>query len=192
MIRIQQVLIISSADSATEVLTDLVRSAGFSSISVIKSGGEARRSLAGLDCELILINAPLSDEIGDELALFASEVSTAGVLLLIKNAFADDVAAKVEDAGVLVVGKPILRPFFFQAAKLASTSHKRILGLKHENDRLQDKIMEIRLVDRAKCILIQYLDMSEKEAHRHIEKLAMDKRKTRREIAESILHSYEE
>ena len=52
--------------------------------------------------------------------------------------------------------------------------------------------MEIRLVDRAKCILIQYLDMTEKEAHRHIEKLAMDKRKTRREIAESILRSYEE
>lgn len=192
MIRIQNVLIISSADPATELLTDLVCSAGYSSIQTMKNGGEARRALVDMDCDLILINAPLSDEIGDELALFASEVSTAGVLLLVKNTFADEVAAKVEDAGVLVVGKPILRPFFFQALKLASTSHKRILGLKNENDRLQDKIMEIRLVDRAKCILIQYLDMTEKEAHRHIEKLAMDKRKTRREIAESILRSYEE
>ena len=115
-------MIISSADQATELLAELVRSIGFSSITVMRSGGEARRSLIDMDCDLILVNAPLSDEIGDDLALFASEVSTAGILLLIKNAFVDDVAAKVEDAGILVIGKPILRPFFFQAAKLASTA----------------------------------------------------------------------
>ena len=47
------------------------------------------------------------------------------------------------------------------------------------------------MVDRAKCALIQYLGFTEPQAHRYIEKQAMDLRQTRREVAESILKSDE-
>ena len=47
------------------------------------------------------------------------------------------------------------------------------------------------MIDRAKCILIQYLNMTEAEAHRYIEKQAMDMRSTKRVIAEGILRTYE-
>ena len=57
--------------------------------------------------------------------------------------------------------------------------------------KLQKKIEEIRLVDRAKCVLIQYLNMTEAEAHRYIEKQAMDMRKTKKTIAENILNTYD-
>ena len=50
---------------------------------------------------------------------------------------------------------------------------------------------EIRLVDRAKCALIQYLSLTEPMAHRYIEKEAMDRRVSRREVAEGILRTYE-
>ena len=46
-------------------------------------------------------------------------------------------------------------------------------------------------MDRAKCVLIQYLNMTETQAHRYIEKQAMDLRTTRRQIAEGILKTYE-
>ena len=42
-------------------------------------------------------------------------------------------------------------------------------------------------MDRAKCVLIEYLKMTESEAHRFIEKQAMDMRITKREVAERIL-----
>ena len=70
-------------------------------------------------------------------------------------------------------------------------SRSRILGLQNRNLQLQEKIEEIRLVDRAKCALIQYLDMTEPQAHRYLEKQAMDMRCTRREIAEAVLRTYE-
>lgn len=66
-----------------------------------------------------------------------------------------------------------------------------MLSLQSENTKLHQKIQEIRLVDRAKCTLIQYLHMTEQDAHRYIEKQAMDLRMTRREIAEEILKTYE-
>ena len=72
-----------------------------------------------------------------------------------------------------------------------SAARNRIVGLQSENVRLQSKIEEIRLVDRAKCALIQYLNMTEPQAHRYIEKQAMDMRTTRREIAQNILKTYE-
>ena len=50
---------------------------------------------------------------------------------------------------------------------------------------------DIRLVDRAKCILISQMDMREEEAHRYLEKQAMDRRTTKRAVAEGILKTYE-
>jgi response regulator NasT len=49
----------------------------------------------------------------------------------------------------------------------------------------------MRLIGRAKCALIQYLDMTEAEAHRHIEKKAMDSQRPRRDIAVNIIKAYE-
>jgi len=49
---------------------------------------------------------------------------------------------------------------------------------------------EIRLVNRAKWLLIGELTMSEPDAHRYIEKQAMDNGVTKREIAENIIKTY--
>ena len=50
---------------------------------------------------------------------------------------------------------------------------------------------EIRLVNRAKWLLIDRYNMSEEEAHKYIEKTAMDNCATRGEIAENIIRTYE-
>ena len=48
----------------------------------------------------------------------------------------------------------------------------------------------MRLINRAKCTLIEYLKFTEPQAHRYIEKQAMNNRQTRREVAEKILKTY--
>ncbi len=50
---------------------------------------------------------------------------------------------------------------------------------------------ETKLVNRAKCVLIQNLKLTESQAHRYIEKQAMDTRQTKKEIAQKILTTYE-
>jgi response regulator NasT len=61
----------------------------------------------------------------------------------------------------------------------------------HELESLQAKMEEMRLVNRAKLILVQRFKMSEKDAHRFIEKNAMDRCVKRRTIAESIIRTYQ-
>ena len=67
---------------------------------------------------------------------------------------------------------------------------ERMRRMEAKQATVEDKIQEIRLVNKAKWALIQCLGMTEEEAHRHIEKRAMDERLTRREVANRILSTY--
>ena len=185
------VIIVSSTEKGNTVLTDFLRSQSFTVAGTISSGSEARRAFLEQAPDLVIINAPLIDEFGHELAMNIAETHVCGIILVVKTDVAEDVEANVEDYGVVVVPKPINRAFFYHAVKMVLTARRRLMVLQTENVKLQQKIEEIRLVDRAKCCLIQYLNMTEAQAHRHIKKQAMDTRRTRREVAEGILQTYE-
>lgn len=187
----EQVLVVSSSKKGCETLTELLKKQSFKSIIVTNSGSQARRTLREASFDLLVINAPLSDELGYELALMAVETTNTGVLLLVKNDLADEARARVEDFGVFVVTKPLSPEFFYQALKLVQASRRRLIGLKEENTVLQKQIQDIRLVNRAKCVLIQYLSMTEPQAHKYIERQAMDQRASKSEVAQGILRTYE-
>lgn len=184
-------LIVSGSDKGIDLISQLLNTNGKIDVTSAKSSSEARRLINAFEYDIVIINAPLTDEFGDNLAVTITEISVSGVILIVNNEMSDDISAKVENCGVLVVSKPIIRQVFLQSQKLAIATKKRIIGLKSENISLQQKIEEIRIVTRAKCVLIQYLNMTETQAHRYIEKQAMDMRTTRQEIAQNILKTYE-
>lgn len=163
----------------------------YDKIIIAESGAEARRLAGENDFELAIINAPLPDEFGHELSLMLGLDTDAGVILLVKSELAQDISDRVEVGGVFVVPKPISRAFFFNALKITMAARRKVMTLQRENVKLQTKIEEIRIIDRAKCALIQYLNMTEQQAHRYIEKQAMDMRITKREVADGILQTYE-
>ena len=78
-----------------------------------------------------------------------------------------------------------------QSVQLAAATHNRLMTLNRENEQLHRKLDEIRLVDRAKCLLIEHERLTEAEAHRTIEKQAMDQRLPRARVAQLILDRYE-
>ena len=55
---------------------------------------------------------------------------------------------------------------------------------------IEEKMAEIRIVNKAKWILISELKMDEPNAHRYIEKQAMDQCITKREVSENIIRTY--
>ena len=157
----ENILIVSSSKKGTNFFTEVLSQNSYGDIITAKNGGEARRLLIERDFDLCIINAPLVDEFGEE---FARNIVSTGI------------------------GQAIL---IWSALKLANATYNKMCLLKKENNELLQKIEDIRMIDRAKCILIQYLNMTESEAHRYIEKQAMDMRSTKRVIAEGILRTYE-
>ena len=107
-----------------------------------------------------------------------------------KSELSDSVSERVEQDGVFVVTKPISRPMFYQSLHLVNSSRMRVYNLQKENHRLRRQMEDMRLISRAKCLLIAEKHMSEDEAHSYIEKQAMNYRQTKRDIAEEIIRSF--
>ncbi len=67
---------------------------------------------------------------------------------------------------------------------------QRLKTMELKTRSLQDKMADIRTINRAKLLLIEQLKMNEQEAHHYIEKQAMNLRASKREIAENIIRTY--
>ena len=163
----------------------------FKKTRVQKTAASARRLLLEGQYDIVLINTPLPDDLGVRLALDVCSRSGAGVLLLLRAEHYPDISARVSAYGVLAISKPTSPQMILQSLQLLCGTRERLRRMEQKTASIEEKMEEIRLVNRAKWLLIEQLKMTEKEAHRYIEKQAMDRCVTRRKIAESILAIYQ-
>jgi two-component system, response regulator PdtaR len=188
----RKVMVVSSSEKGAEFVTKLLDPTRYDSVTIVKNAGEERRSLINGSFDTMIINTPLTDEFGHELALYAADNSVSGIILIVKSQIFDEISSRVESSGVITVAKPLSVGIFHQTLAMVYATQERIRGMKKENDNLRSKIDELKIINRAKCVLIEYLNMSEPAAHRYIEKQAMDMRATKFQVAEKILKMYED
>lgn len=188
----EKVLLISKNGKTKTSLQAYLMNTGDVELTTVIRGNIAKQILLGTWYDLIIINSPLEDEFGDELAALASMKTRSGVIILIENALIDSKAAKMEQAGVMVVGKPMVKAMLNQAIKFAQVAKNRIVTLQEENVKLQGRIDQMKLVNRAKWVLIQYLNMTEEQAHKYIEQQAMARRMSKARVSQKILKIYEQ
>ncbi len=184
------VLVVSASDKVFSSVLDLMPPAEYNPVLRAKNSGEARRMLLEMSADIIIINTPLPDDFGVQLALDLSD-SPSGILMLVKSDLYEQVAYKVEDSGIFTLPKPNSSQMIYNAVKLLSVYAARLKKLEQKNRTMQEKMTDIRTINRAKWLLIENLNMSENDAHRYIEKQAMDTRSTRREVAEGIIRTYD-
>lgn len=152
---------------------------------------EARDALNEGAYAILLICLPLPGD-GERLALDAAGCSDCAILLIAREECQDEEPVRrAREAGALFLPRPLKRERLAFALESAACIHRRIAYLKKENALLQRKMKELRSVERAKYLLTQTLGMTEAQAHRFIEKQAMDARQTRAEVALRILKTYE-
>lgn len=185
-----RVLVVSSGDKTHEYFSSLLPPEEYELISHAHNAGEARRLLLSQNADIVIINSPLPDEFGTQLALDLSD-SIMGIMLVVKSEHFERITHLVEDSGVLTVARPNSRQSFYSALKLLTAVSARLAKMERKNRTLKEKMADIRTVNRAKWLLIENLNMSESDAHYYIEKQAMDTRLSRREIAEGIIRTYD-
>lgn len=186
----EKVLIAAGSAKSAESFARLLRDLGYPETRVSKTGGEARRILEEENFALVLILCPLPDEFGTETAKAAVR-TPAGVMMIVRDEAAAGLSAQVRELGIFVFSPVMGRRVFEQGTNLLYSVHRRLQMAAPRTERLQEKMEDLRLIGRAKCLLIQYSHMTEQEAHRWIEQRSMDQRVTRRRVAEEILQKYE-
>jgi response regulator NasT len=187
----ESALIVTCTEKTTCFFREMLNEANINQIVTLNTAGEARRLLLKQDFDLVIVNSPLSDESGESLARHIAFEDTTQVILVVKDECFDAVSTACENDGVLTIAKPVNKSVVRSALLLARSAQARLRRLREENFKLKQKLEDIRIINRAKYILITYLNMSEQEAHRYIEKQAMDMRAAKRVIAEGILKTYE-
>lgn len=185
-----RILVADSGGKIADFISELLPAGDYEALLRASDAGQTRRMLLSTPVDMVIINAPLTDEFGIELALDLAQTSM-GIALMVKTELFDQVCSRVEDAGVLTLGKPMSRQMFYSSVKLLTALSSRLQRMEKQQRSLQEKMADIRVVNRAKWLLIEHLKMTEEDAHYYIEKQAMDTRLTRREVAENIIRSYD-
>lgn len=184
------VLIVDSVQKNRNYFHDLFSENSCETVDFASSSSVAQQLLSKIDYDLIIINTPLSDEFGHELALDCAASTTSCVMLLVKSDLAYSLPNRIEELGVFVLEKPFNKPFFHRAVKLLNAARKRLLVLKDRNLQLQKQLEEIRIIDRAKCVLMERLSLSEEQAYGYLKNHAMDMRVTKEKVAQAVLVTY--
>ena len=185
------VLVVSASAKFNESVRSLLPERFYWPVTVLTDAAGARRELLENSYDLVVINTPLPDDFGMGLAIDVCASSGAGVLLLVKSEQYNDVYAKVVGYGVITLSKPTNRQMVAQNLRILCATRERMRQMQAKQATVEEKIKEIRLVNRAKWLLIECLSMTEPEAHRYIEKQAMDLRISKREAAENIIRTYQ-
>ena len=186
------VLIASSNEKFDQVLLSLLPANEYGPVDVVNSAGAARRRLDNISYDILIVNAPLKDERGANLAVDIASETGIGVLLFLDAAIYDEIAPKAEEYGVLALSKPTSKAIVSQSLKLICATRQRLKKMEIKAQTFEEKIEEIKLVNRAKLLLMEKEGLDEASAHRFLEKLAMNSRSTKRKIAEEIIAKYKE
>ncbi len=187
---VHRVLVVSETRQAYDHIVELLPTEEFAPISYASTAEEAKRIMRSSEYDILAVNTPLADEFGADLALDASEKGL-GVLLLCKSDVYRQTARGVEAGGVLTLPRPTSKQMLYTAFRLLCAVLAKYNKLEMKNRNLQEKMADVRVVNRAKWLLIENLGMNEHDAHYYIEKQAMDTRLARRQIAEQIIRTYD-
>ena len=184
----REVLIVSSSEKAVDFIKSKMSENYY--IECVRSGTDARQLLIDRDYDIVIINCPLKDEFGLDLAENIIKDSYAGVMVLVSADVFDSVSFSMEKIGIHCLSKPLSSSTFIQGLTLTNATYSRLKGLINKTESLKEKMEEIRLVGRAKLLLITNLSLTENEAHKYIEKQAMDRCVKKTVIANEIIKKY--
>ena len=188
--RVYSVLVISAKENFNASLQSLLPESKYAPVQMVSSVSLAKRVLLERSFDFVFINTPLPDDFGTRFAIEISGNKGTVILLLVRNEVYEEVCDKVTEYGILTLPKPASKQMVAHTLNFMAGIRERLRKLEKKSLSMEEKMKEIRLVNRAKWVLIDELKMSEADAHRYIEKQAMDRCVSRREIAEEIIYTY--
>ena len=182
-------LVSDSSDHAEKLASFTGRAAGVITERASTSS-EAGQLMESGQYSAMIVNTPLRDSQGLDLCVYVCQKLHYPVVLITSQATADRIGAEFRGRGILVAARPVTKSVYHLLLNCLASSSVLAADLREENRELKEALEENRLVARAKALLIRNMKMTEEQAHRFIEKQAMDLRLPKKQIARNILKTY--
>ncbi len=187
---VYSILVVSAAENLNTELTSMLPETNYHPVRFVSNISAAKRALAERSYDMVLINSPLPDDPGIRFAINASNSKGTVVLLIVRAELHDEIYDKVAEHGVFTLPKPTSKAMILTALRWMACAKERIQKTVKKTYSIEEKMEEIRIVNKAKWLLISEIKMDEPEAHHYIEKQAMDRCIPKRTVAEEIIKTY--
>lgn len=188
--RVYSVLLVSASENLNSSLLGLFAPSKYSPVQTVGNVSAAKRALAERDFDFVIVNSPLPDGDGMRFSIDAGTEKSTVALLLVRGEQYPEFFDRSAEFGVFLLSKPLAKSSVLLALDWLASARERLRQTERKVLSVEEKMDEIRLVNRAKWLLISELKMTESDAHRYIEKQAMDRCVPRRRIAEEIIQTY--
>ena len=172
-------------------LCEMLAEAGYE---VVGQGGDGQQAVdltRSLRPDLVLMDVKMPVMDGITAAEIIGAEGLAPVVML--TAFSQrELVERARDAGVMAyVVKPFTLADLTPAIEVANSRWSELKSLESEIADLGDRLETRKLVDRAKGVLMTKLKITEADAFRWIQKTAMDRRMSMREVADAVVAGME-
>ena len=166
-------------------LVEMLGEAGYLVVAQASDGAEAIALVAEHKPDLAILDVKMP--ILDGISAAEEIIATCPVLML--TAFSQrELVDRARDAGVMAY---VLKPFTINdlvpAIEIAISRHLQMKSLAAEVADLHDRLETRKIIDRAKGILMAALNLTEPQAFSWIQKAAMDRRLTMKEVAQAVI-----
>ena len=187
---VKKAIVVSKQSNNANALKSLLSEEGFNDVFVMGNSADTKKAIEEDEYDLVVINTPLDDESGLELASFCGENTTASIMVIVQQDKSIEVAQMMTSKGIMVISKPINKHLFHHYLMFSECFKERMNKVVKENTKLKSQVETMKIVNRAKLLLMQNLRMTESQAHHYLEKQAMDLRKSKYDIALRVLNTY--
>ena len=166
-------------------LVEMLQEAGYEVVAQATNGEEAIALATEHQPDLAILDVKMP--VLDGISAAEKIISIAPVLML--TAFSQkELVDRARDAGVMAyVVKPFTIGDLVPAIEIAISRHTQMKSLAEEVADLHERLETRKIIDRAKGILMKALNLSEPEAFSWIQRAAMDRRLTMREVAHAVI-----
>jgi response regulator NasT len=166
-------------------LVEMLTESGYEVVGQASNGQEAIALVKELKPDLAILDVKMP--VLDGISAAEEIINIAPVLML--TAFSQkELIERARDAGVMAyVVKPFSITDLVPAMEIAMSRHKQMTSLEKEISNLQDRLETRKLIDRAKGILMTALNLTEPQAFSWIQRAAMDRRMSMKEVALAVI-----
>ncbi len=166
-------------------LVEMLQEAGYAVCAEATNGEEAIALATEHKPDLCILDVKMP--VLDGISAAEKIIAIAPVLML--TAFSQrELVERARDAGVMAyVVKPFSIGDLVPAIEIAISRHTQMKSLAEEVADLHERLETRKIIDRAKGILMKALNLSEPEAFSWIQRAAMDRRLTMKEVAMAVI-----
>ena len=181
----KQILICAGTEKACETFREMLDNGAYEIATATTASAVREQDLEMYS--VLFFSLPLADESGIKLIDELASDSSPPVCAIVRGDLPEKALERLSADNAYILKRPVSRSNLQLAAELISSFYGKSAGMRARINELERKNDEMKLMSRAKLLLIERKGMSENDAHRFILHRAMNRQMSIEAVCHEII-----